>query len=98
MDYVSFASDYMEGCHPAILELMRTTNRDQHAGYGTDEICASARARIQAVCACPNAARSLAKHVGFSFWEKTDRDHTVVRFASSWATTAEDVATLARLL
>ncbi|MDO4798623.1 MAG: beta-eliminating lyase-related protein [Coriobacteriales bacterium] len=56
MDYVSFASDYMEGCHPAILELMRATNRDQHAGYGTDKICASARAHIQEACACPNAA------------------------------------------
>ena len=56
VDYVSFASDYMEGCHPAILELMSATNQDQHAGYGTDEICASARECIRSACACPNAA------------------------------------------
>lgn len=33
----------------------------------------------------------LAKYVGFGMWEKYDDDHTVVRFASSWATTEEAV-------
>jgi threonine aldolase len=34
------------------------------------------------------------KVVEFSFWEKFDDTHTVVRFATSWATTKEDVASL----
>ena len=40
----------------------------------------------------------LQKKVGFSFWEKLDADHTVVRFATSWATTREDVEELMLLL
>lgn len=34
----------------------------------------------------------------FSFWEKYDACHTVVRFATSWATTEEDVQALIDLL
>lgn len=40
----------------------------------------------------------LKKEVVFSFWEKKDEDHTVVRFATSWATRMEDVEKLAALL
>ena len=40
----------------------------------------------------------LKKKVVFSFWEKKDDTHTVVRFATSWATTAEDVAALRDVL
>lgn len=40
----------------------------------------------------------LKKQVMFSFWEKADENHTVVRFATSWATRAEDVEKLAALL
>lgn len=40
----------------------------------------------------------LKKDVVFSFWEKKDKDHTVVRFATSWATRMEDVEKLAALL
>ena len=40
----------------------------------------------------------LKKDVVFSFWEKKDEDHTVVRFATSWATRMEDVEKLATLL
>lgn len=36
--------------------------------------------------------------VKFSFWEKADETHTVVRFATSWATTKEDVGRLMDLL
>ncbi|MBQ9942512.1 MAG: low specificity L-threonine aldolase [Christensenellaceae bacterium] len=42
--------------------------------------------------------KELATKVGFDFWEKPDNDHTVVRFATSWATRAEDVQTLYALL
>lgn len=40
----------------------------------------------------------LQKSVGFSFWEKFDESHTVVRFASSWATTMEEIDLLAKVL
>ena len=32
--------------------------------------------------------------VSFSFWEKYDDDHTVVRFATTWSTTEEDLKAL----
>ena len=38
------------------------------------------------------------KVVEFSFWEKFDDTHTVVRFATSWATTKEDVFSLEKAL
>ncbi len=40
----------------------------------------------------------LQKIVGFSFWEKADEEHTIVRFATSWATTETDVIRLIELL
>lgn len=40
----------------------------------------------------------LRQHVSASFWERTDENHTVVRFASCWATTDEDVDKLIALL
>lgn len=40
----------------------------------------------------------LQQHVACSFWEKYDDTHTVVRFATSWATNAESIAKLAELL
>jgi threonine aldolase len=33
-----------------------------------------------------------------SFWEKYDETHTVVRFATSWSTTKEDLAALEKIL
>lgn len=40
----------------------------------------------------------LKKSVAFSFWEKYDDNHTVVRFATSWATKEEEVRELIDLL
>ena len=40
----------------------------------------------------------LKKEVMFSFWEKYDGDHTVIRFVTSWATAREDLAALDRAL
>ena len=42
--------------------------------------------------------KELSRHVSFSFWEKRDETHTVVRFATSWATRMEDVEALIALL
>ncbi|MDO4419021.1 MAG: low specificity L-threonine aldolase, partial [Ruminococcus sp.] len=41
--------------------------------------------------------QELKKSVSFGFWEKYDDNHTVVRFASSWATTDEAVDKLIEL-
>lgn len=40
----------------------------------------------------------LAREVEYSFWEKYDDTHTVIRFATSWATTKEDVERLEEIL
>jgi len=42
--------------------------------------------------------KQLARKVKFSFWEKVDEENTAVRFATSWATTKEDVDALIKLL
>lgn len=42
--------------------------------------------------------KELEKQVVFSFWEKYDETHTVVRFATSWGTRMEDVERLAEFL
>lgn len=53
---IRFNSDYTEGCHPAILERLAETNLEQTAGYGEDEYCAMAAARIKEACNAPEAA------------------------------------------
>lgn len=40
----------------------------------------------------------LSEKVRFSFWEKYDKEHTVIRFATSWSTKMEDVEALIKLL
>ena len=41
---------------------------------------------------------ALAERVRFSFWERYDDTHTVVRFVTSWSTTPEDIAALEEAL
>ncbi|SDF93185.1 threonine aldolase family protein [Marvinbryantia formatexigens] len=40
----------------------------------------------------------LKEQVAFSFWEKLDENHTVVRFVTGWSTTDEDLEALQKLL
>ena len=42
--------------------------------------------------------QTLSEKVGMSFWEKPDDNHTIVRLATSWATTEEDVDALLALM
>ena len=51
----SFASDYMEGAHPLILQRLLETNLEKTAGYGLDEYSGSARDKIRAACRTPEA-------------------------------------------
>ena len=52
---LNFASDYLEGAHPAIIDALVRTNMEQTSGYGTDAHCEAAREAIRAACACPTA-------------------------------------------
>ncbi len=42
--------------------------------------------------------KEIEKHVGYSFWEKKDASHTVIRLATDWATTKEDIDILMKYL
>ena len=42
--------------------------------------------------------KELEKHVKVGFWEKPDPERTVVRFATSWATTEEELSELEKYL
>ena len=53
---IRFNSDYIEGCHPAILAALSQTNADQNATYGTDDHCARAAGLLTEACAAPDAA------------------------------------------
>ena len=51
----SFASDYLEGCHPAILKKLSEINLSQTPGYGLDPFCEQAAAAIRETFSCPEA-------------------------------------------
>lgn len=50
-----FSCDYLEGAHPLILQRMIETNLEKAPGYGMDCYCQSAKEKIRAACACPEA-------------------------------------------
>ncbi|MBR0090371.1 MAG: low specificity L-threonine aldolase [Lachnospiraceae bacterium] len=50
-----FASDYMEGAHPLILERLGETNTVPEQGYGLDAFSESAREKIRDACQAPGA-------------------------------------------
>ncbi len=50
-----FASDYMEGAHPALMARLAETNMEHCAGYGLDVYSESAREKIRVACDAPDA-------------------------------------------
>lgn len=52
---ISFASDYLEGAHEAILRRLIETNYEKLSGYGSDPYCISAAEKIRAACETPEA-------------------------------------------
>ena len=52
---LSFASDYMEGAHPLILQRLAETNLLKSAGYGLDGFSEAAREKIRSACRTPEA-------------------------------------------
>ena len=55
MGKIYFASDYMEGAHPAILQKLSEQNFCHFPGYGSDPVTRSAADRIRKACGCPQA-------------------------------------------
>ena len=47
---IYFNNDYSEGCHQKVLDALTETNLVQTLGYGEDEYCARAAAKIKALC------------------------------------------------
>ena len=47
---IYFNNDYSEGCHEKVLDALIRTNMVQTLGYGEDEYCAQAAAKIKALC------------------------------------------------
>ena len=47
---ITFESDYVEGCHEAILERFKETNYEQLSGYGNDHYTVSAKEKIKKAC------------------------------------------------
>ena len=53
---LSFENDYSCAATPEIIARHRTKPRpNQYPGYGTDDVCESAKAKIREACACPDA-------------------------------------------
>lgn len=50
-----FASDYLEGAHPNILQRLLETNLEKTSGYGEDRYSQMAKEKIRQVCGCPEA-------------------------------------------
>ena len=50
-----FESDYIQTVHPEILKHFAKIGDKKLTGYGTDEICESAKAKIREACGCPEA-------------------------------------------
>ena len=53
---IYFNNDYSEGCHEKVLDALIRTNMEQTLGYGEDEYCAAAAAKIRKLCGCEDAA------------------------------------------
>ncbi len=49
---VSFRNDYNELCHPDVLKRLSESSNVSYVGYGCDDVCKSARKKIQDVLQC----------------------------------------------
>ena len=51
---LNFSCDYLQGCHPKILEKLINTNEEKTPGYGSDKYSLSAKDKILTRCNCLN--------------------------------------------
>ena len=52
---LSFENDYSCAATPEIIARLAETAPNQYPGYGNDDVCESAKAKIREACACPDA-------------------------------------------
>lgn len=86
---------YMEICKNANVQAEKVRKALKEKGY---EIFIETVSNQIFIVLENNRLKELSEKVCFGFWEKKDDNHTVVRIATSWATTDEDVAALLALL
>ncbi len=86
---------YQEGAKPAIAAADRLRKVLSENGY---TLMFGSPTNQVFVCMEDEQLAKLAERVEYSFWEKPDADHTIIRLATSWATAEEDVDALCALL
>jgi len=86
---------YFELGRHAVRLAMKIKNAFKEKGY---KIFIDSPTNQQFVVLENEKMKELAEKVTFSFWEKVGENHTVVRFATSWATKEEDVDALIEML
>lgn len=52
---IGFRCDYLEGCHPLLLQALVDSNNTQAVGYGLDDYTLRSTALIQAACQSPDS-------------------------------------------
>ena len=91
-----FSDDlYLRIGEPAIAaaDKIRSTLRDK--GF---ELCFDSPTN-QIFCKIENSKlERLSELVEYGFWEKADDSHTIIRFATSWATTEKDTQALIEII
>ena len=83
---IRFESDYREGALPEVMRALNETNLVQTPGYGEDEYCAAAAAKIHEKCAAPEAAVHFligGTQVNFTFIAAALRPHQAAIAAAS---------------
>ncbi len=86
---------YMEICKNANVQAEKVRKAFKEKGY---EIFIETVSNQIFIVLENNRLKNLSEKVCFGFWEKKDDSHTVMRIATSWATTDEDVESLLKLL
>ncbi|MBQ7371410.1 MAG: low specificity L-threonine aldolase [Blautia sp.] len=67
------------------------------AAFSSGDFSASPTNQVFVILEDSQMAR-LAKNVSFSFWEKYDENHSIIRLATSWATKEEELRALENIL
>ena len=83
---IRFESDYLEGALPEVMRALNETNYVQTPGYGEDDYCAAAAAKIREKCAAPEAAVHFligGTQVNFTFIAAALRPHQAAIAAAS---------------
>ena len=83
---IRFESDYLEGALPEVMRALNETNLVQTPGYGEDEYCAAAAAKIREKCAAPEAGVHFligGTQVNFTFIAAALRPHQAAIAAAS---------------